>query len=258
MDVLARCEGVDQRLVAREMRQHAQLDLRVVGRHQPVARRGDEGGADAAPFLAADGDVLQVRIGAREAAGRGRGIDQRRERVDVGRLELRERAVFEDLRRQRVLLGEAREHVHVGREPGLPPAHAARRDAEALEEHGTELGRRVDVELHASERVDLRHQALERRRELGRQHPERRDVDQDAGQLHLGQHLGERHLELVEEPLHRVRPQALLEERAQRVRRARGARGGERGLRAVVAPDAQQLLGERTDAVLGARGVQAV
>jgi len=38
-----------------------------------------------------------------------------------------------------VLLGEAVSNVHVGREPVFP-AHAARRDAEALEEHGTELG----------------------------------------------------------------------------------------------------------------------
>ena len=53
--------------VAREVRQHAQLDLRVVGRDQHVAGLGDERAADLAAELGADRDVLQVRIAAAQA-----------------------------------------------------------------------------------------------------------------------------------------------------------------------------------------------
>ena len=69
-----------------------------------------------------------------------------------------------------------------------------------------------------------RHQPLERAAELGRQPRERRDVERDARQLHLGEHLGERHLEIAEEPLHVVRTQPRGELGAQRVRAARAAR----------------------------------
>ena len=39
VDVVAALEGLDERLVARQVREHAQLDLRVVGGDQHVARR---------------------------------------------------------------------------------------------------------------------------------------------------------------------------------------------------------------------------
>ena len=64
-------ERVDQRRVLGQVREHAELDLRVVGRDQHVARLGDERAADLAAELGADRDVLQVRIAAAQAAGRG-------------------------------------------------------------------------------------------------------------------------------------------------------------------------------------------
>ena len=70
MDVVAALERLDQRLVAGHVREHAQLDLRVVGGNQDVARVGDERAADLAPELGADRDVLQVRIAAAQTAGR--------------------------------------------------------------------------------------------------------------------------------------------------------------------------------------------
>ena len=74
VDVFAAAEGVDEQRVLGEVREQAQLDLRVVGGEQHVAGRGDEGGADLAAELGADGDVLQVRVGRREAAGGGAGL----------------------------------------------------------------------------------------------------------------------------------------------------------------------------------------
>ena len=64
-------EGAQQACVAGQVRHDAQLDLRIVRRQQHVARRRDEGLADAPAFGRADRDVLQVRILRRQPAGRG-------------------------------------------------------------------------------------------------------------------------------------------------------------------------------------------
>ena len=110
VDVVAAGEGRGQRLVARQVRQHPQLDLRVVGRDQHVAGLGDEGAADLAAERRADRDVLQVRVAAAQPSGGGHGlvehgvhatgdrVDQRRQRVDVGALQLRQAAPLEDQR----------------------------------------------------------------------------------------------------------------------------------------------------------------
>src|SRR5206468_12453388 len=67
VDVLAGRERAQHRLVARDVGHDAQLDLRVVGRYDHFARRGDEGFADAAAFGGAYRDVLQVRVARRQA-----------------------------------------------------------------------------------------------------------------------------------------------------------------------------------------------
>src|SRR5262249_26323960 len=151
----------------RQVRQEAELDLRVVGGDETPAGCRHEGGADAPAFFGAYGDVLQVGIRAGEPAGRrdrlvegrvhptGGRVDQRRQGIDVRRLELRQGAELEDLRRQRVLAREARQDVDVGRQPGLSAPHATGRDLQVVEEHLAQLGRRVDVEGAAGSVVDL-------------------------------------------------------------------------------------------------------
>jgi hypothetical protein len=54
--------------------QDAQLDLRVVGADELVTGLGDEARADLAAELGADRDVLKVRVGGRQPAGRRRGL----------------------------------------------------------------------------------------------------------------------------------------------------------------------------------------
>ena len=110
------------------VREHAELDLAVVGGDELVPLVGDEGAADRAAFLGADRDVLQVRLGGGEPAGRGRGervvgvdaaglrVDVAGDRVGVGGLQLRELPPVDDLSRDRhALVGELFEHLHVGR-----------------------------------------------------------------------------------------------------------------------------------------------
>ena len=114
--------GAHQQRVATEMREQAQLDLRVVGGEQLRARCGDECSANLAAKLGADGNVLQIRIDRREAARcRGRclessvdarlGIGKQRQRIDVIRFELGEMAKFQDQARHFVLLRQPFQHV---------------------------------------------------------------------------------------------------------------------------------------------------
>ena len=63
-------ERVDERLVARQVREHAQLDLRVVGGDQHVPAVGDERAPDLPAELGANRNVLQVGIAAAQPAGR--------------------------------------------------------------------------------------------------------------------------------------------------------------------------------------------
>ena len=138
------------------VREHAQLDLRVVGGDQHVARLGLEAAADLAPERRADRDVLHVRVGARQPPGlrdrlQERRVDARalvdelRQHVEVGLDQRRELAPALDLRDDLVLVADRLQHARVGREAGLAAALA--RQAELLEQDLAELLRRGDQEL---------------------------------------------------------------------------------------------------------------
>ena len=63
MDIVPVAEGLDQMLVAAEVRHDAELDLRVVrGDDDALRRARNEGLADLLAAFGADGDVLQVRV----------------------------------------------------------------------------------------------------------------------------------------------------------------------------------------------------
>ena len=92
VDVLAARERLAELRLAGDVREDAQLDLRVVGREQPEARLGDERAADLPAQLGADGDRLEVRVGRREAARRGDGlVDARVQAPVLGRDQARQR-----------------------------------------------------------------------------------------------------------------------------------------------------------------------
>ena len=70
VEVVPRLERRDQRLVAGQVRHDPQLDLAVIRRQQALEARADhEAQPDLAAEFAADGDVLQVRVGGGEPAG---------------------------------------------------------------------------------------------------------------------------------------------------------------------------------------------
>ena len=95
MDVLALAEGFDKHGVGGKVRHNSQLDLRIVRGEQQISFFGDERRANLPPQLAADGNVLQVRVGRAEPARRRArlakagvqapcfGMNQFRQRIDV-------------------------------------------------------------------------------------------------------------------------------------------------------------------------------
>ena len=138
--------------------------------------------ADLAALRGADRDVLQVRLGRGQPAGRGRGqriggvdapglgMDVAGQRVGVGRFQLGQLPPVDDLARQLVAFGgEVLQHLR-GRSTTAPVlVLRAAGQAHLAEQDVAELLGRADVEALAGQLVDL---VLERRgalRELARQ-----------------------------------------------------------------------------------------
>ena len=254
MDVLAGGEDLAQDVLAGDVGEHPQLDLVVVAGQQPVARLGDEAGAHRAPDLGADRDVLQVRVRAREPPGRRghlveRGVDaavvldQGRKRVEVGVLELGQLAPALDLGDDRVLVAKLAEHPRVGREPGL--AAALLGQPELVEEDGAELLRGADRELAPGVVVDLALELVDLLGHPGADLGQPLGVEAEADPLHLGEHLDQRHLDLVQQPLDAELAEALA--------LAVGELAGQAGVDGGVAGGLALLGGERELPVLGPR-----
>ena len=214
--VLAAAEDVLQHLLVRDVREQPQLDLRVVRGDQAVALLGHEAGADLAPQLRADRDVLEVRVRAREPAGGGRDLAEGRvqprplvheagERVEVGGLELRELAPLLDLRHDFVLVPDRLEHAGVGREARL--AAPLLGQPELLEQHHAELLRRADRELLPRQLPDLPLELVHLGPHALGDLLQLVDVELDPRALHVHQHVHQRQLDVVQE----VREAVLLE-----------------------------------------------
>ena len=158
-----------------------QLDLRIVGRHQLVAGRGDEGAADLAAVLGAHRNVLQVRLGRRQPAGRGRG--QRVGGVDAVGLRIARRSAARRYRSISASRPAASRGSCCGNSwpcsasssstlrRGRPRAGLGLRaagQAHLAEQDVAELLRAAEIERLAGELLDL---GLEPRRRSGRNRP---------------------------------------------------------------------------------------
>ncbi len=103
--------------------------------------------------------------------------------------------MLQDLDRQRMALRrEVVEHLGVGCPRAVLVALAAGQLL-LVEQDLAELLGRADVELAAGDLVDLDLQLAQPLLEVGRQHPERRRIDLDAGLLHRQQHRDQRPLD---------------------------------------------------------------
>ena len=209
VDVVAAREGGGERFVARQVRQHAQLDLRVVGRDQHVSGFGDERAADLPAQRRADRDVLQVRIAAAQASRRGDRLvehrvhatgdrmHERRQRVDVGALQLGEAAPVEDQPRQVVGQREFFEHFHRRGRRARGARALQHRQLQLVEEHLAELLGRADVERLAGLPEDLGGQRVHLVFHPRGLAAEGVRVDLHADAFQAGQNRHERQFELV-------------------------------------------------------------
>ena len=220
VDVGAAREGVLEVLVARHVGQDPQLDLGVVGGEEhPIGIAGDEGAPDPPAELGPDGDVLEIRVGRGQPAGRcdrlverrveaAVGGEQRRQRLDVGRPQLRVDAPLEQLVDHRMRGSQVLEHRGIGREAGLRPPPLGQVELE--EEDLLELFGAAEVELVPDVDVDLGLETRDRGAELAVEHAERLAIERDADRLHPGEDGDQRELDLPEQPIEaRLREPAL-------------------------------------------------
>ena len=216
MQVLTGIERLDERLVAGQVRHQAHLDLRVVGAHERLeALTRDEGAANAHAVGATRGDVLQVRIGGREAPrgrgdlGEGRvdapiGCDGRGQRVDH-LLELDAVTVGEQEPEEVVprspLVCSLRVQVHQGlgvrRIPGLRLLRLGQ--AEVVEEQLLELLGAREVDLAARRGPCALARGVNSLAELVGESVEHARVSGDADVFHLPQQDRQGHLHVGEQ-----------------------------------------------------------
>ena len=184
--------------------------------------------------------------------------DQLRQRQEIGVEELRQLAPLLDDRDERVIVADRPQHTGVGRVPGL--ALAAGGELELLEEDPRELLGRAELELLAGVLVRLRLELLDALAEARGDLAHAVGVDPDPGVLHVGEHRGERQLDLVVEllgaPLAQTRPEQRRETAdGLRAPDERGGlllgRGHRHELQAVLAREVVQL-------VAGAAGIDEI
>ena len=265
MDVDAVGERLAELRDARDMRQHAQLDLAVVGRDQHVARLGDEGRPDLAALRRPDRDVLQVRLrrrkpprgGRRERIGGvdapGLGMDIAGQGVRIGRFQLRHLPPVDDLARQLVTLGgQILQHLRRGR-PLAGLGLRAAGQTHAPEQDVTQLLRRTDREGAAGELVDL---VLEPRGglcEIARQPAQDLPVDRNAALFHARQNLDQRPFEPFVDRDQPLRDQSRLQHTPQPQRNVRVFRRIGRGAVDIDHVEGDEALARSRDLLEGDR-----
>jgi hypothetical protein len=127
--------------------------------------------------------------------------DERRQSVQVCRLDLCALAVLQDLCHQLVRLCKVGKDLGVGRvEPPLRALHAKRRQLAHVKEDVRELLRGVYVEVLPCHGVDVRDHLVYLGSKLSGLAGENRRVNGEAHALHLCKHRQERHLY----PVHNV------------------------------------------------------
>src|SRR5713101_8279471 len=127
----------------------------------------------------------------------GGGIDQRRERIAVGRFTLGDCAVLDQLARQRMHGGELLERIGVGRKAALGTFEALRRKLKLVEKYVAELDWGIEVELVPRKLVAFALEARELFAELGRNRSQRCRIDSDTERLHIGEHQCQRQLDFA-------------------------------------------------------------
>ena len=216
MQVLPGIEGLDERLITGQVRHEAHLDLRVVGAHERLeSLTSDEGAANSHTVGTARGDVLQVRIGRREATrgrsnlgegrvdasvggdGRGQGVDHL---LELDAVAMGEQESEEVVPRSPLVCGlrvQVRQGLSIRRVPGLRLLRL--RQAEVIEEQLLELlgARQVDLASRRSPCSLAR--GIDSLAELVGQPFKHGRVSGDTDVFHLAEEDRQRHLHVGEQ-----------------------------------------------------------
>ena len=201
-------EGMQQTFVLGQVSHDAQLDLRVVRRHQFVAERRDKRLADTPAFGGANWDVLQVRVTGRQPSGGCDGlmvggvnapsarVDLLRQAIGVSAFQLTQAAVLHQHLGQRViLLGQFGQHRFGGR--GLALGRLAQHwQAELFIEDNAQLLGRAEVELLTGNGKGLTLQLHQLVAQLDALNAQQLGIHQRALTLDTRQHRHQRHLDL--------------------------------------------------------------
>ena len=171
MDIFIVTKGLQQGRVPGIMGQDPEIDLGIISgqEDQPITR--DKGLTDTTSILAATGDVLEVGVARRQAASSGDGlvergmnparnrINQARQFLDIGREEFGHIAIGDDPGRQFMFGGQ---FFQDGGISGIASLDLfAMGEAKLIKENDSQLLGRLDIELMASQKIDLLFQDLE-------------------------------------------------------------------------------------------------
>ena len=223
VDILSLAECVHQDRILGEVSHDSELDLRIVGRQQPISLFGHEGSPDLPAQIGLDGDVLEVGVAGGEAPRRrhhlvvggvdpaGTGVDQSGQRVQVGVLQLRLLPVLDDAFGDLVLAGQPLQHLDSGGEVFRLGRLLGGRESQFLEQDRPELLGRVEVELLAGQFGDAVREDLDLLAHLARHGLQHLPVHLHPGGLHVGQHLHQGNLHLEEQILQPVGPDRRLQ-----------------------------------------------
>src|ERR1700686_5509090 len=149
------------------MGEQPEFDLGIIRCQQKVPGLGDKSGAYLSPKFGAYWNILQVRIGGRQPSRRRSslpesrmhsatmGANQSRQRIHISGLQLRQLPVIENESWNFVLGSQPFQYIHRGRYFFALPIFNRNGECELLEEHISQLLRRVDIELHAAALIDV-------------------------------------------------------------------------------------------------------
>ena len=202
---------VEERLnhvrIVGDVRQHTQFNLRIVRVDQHPAGTREEEAAQLAPQLRAHRDILQIRLRGADAARTGFRLvkagmnpavraNHFQKAIAVGGFQLGQGAVIEHLLHRRMLIAQAFQHLRVGGVARfcLFPMGKAQLHKESV----TQLLGGIDVELITDGLVNLLLQALNFALELLAISADSLAVHREALHFHMGQHAGQRDLDLIE------------------------------------------------------------
>ena len=235
MYILPPPEGIQQRRILGQMRQHPQFNLRIVRRQQPAAGIGHKSPPHLPPLFRPHRNVLQIGVAAADAPGGRTGlmvggmnaprnpVHHFRQRVHIGGLQLRHLPIFQDAVHHRMQPLEHFQRVGVGGEARFGAPRFGQ--PQLSEQQITQLLGRIDVDRMPDVPVQIGLNLRQLFVQIPRHFVQDASIQPDAGLLHLHQHRHQGQLHIGQQRRQLIPRQLRLQAPAQ-PQRAVGIGGG--------------------------------